>query len=233
MSYLDNIFLKNIVKNNINVIFELGSRDLLDARKLQNYYNSSVYSFECNPDCLIECDKNMATFDENTRKNINLIQNAVSLTDGDVSFFPFDLKKYDNMGSSSMLKIDFTMRNADDPDYNRQNPQTEITVKGTRLDTFISKNNIKNIDLLCIDLQGYELNALKSLGENLRNVKYIITECSIQNTYIGGATFLDLLTYISDYGFEYCCSNRFGYEFPNNSEKGFSEFDGLFVNTLL
>ena len=97
MSYLDNIFLKNIAKNNINVIFELGSRDLLDARKLQNYYNSSVYSFECNPDCLIECDKNMATFDANTRKNINLIQNAVSLTDGDVSFFPFDLKKYDNI----------------------------------------------------------------------------------------------------------------------------------------
>ena len=32
-------------------------------------------------------------------------------------------------------------------------------MKGIRLDTFITKNNIQNVDLLCIDLQGYELNA--------------------------------------------------------------------------
>ena len=59
MSYLDNIFVKNIAKNNINVIFELGSRDLLDARKLQNYYNSSVYSFECNPNTVMNTNLNL------------------------------------------------------------------------------------------------------------------------------------------------------------------------------
>ena len=71
------------------------------------------------------------------------------------------------MGSSSMLKIDFSLRNKDDPDYNRENPQKEIIVNGIRLDTFINENNINNIDLLCMDLQGYELNALKSLGNHL------------------------------------------------------------------
>ena len=35
--------------------------------------------------------------------------------------------------------------------------------------------------------------------------------------------------YLSEYGFEYCCSNRFGYEFPNAELLGFSEFDALFV----
>jgi FkbM family methyltransferase len=64
------------------------------------------------------------------------------------------------MGISSMLKIDFTKRNIDDADYNRENPQFEINVEGTRLDTFLENNNIQNIDLLCIDLEGYELNAL-------------------------------------------------------------------------
>jgi FkbM family methyltransferase len=231
MSYFDKVFLENIPKNQIKTIFELGSRDLLDAGALQKHYESSVYAFECNPDCLKECEKNIQTFEPNVKNNIRLVKNAVSLTDSDVSFFPFDLKKYDNMGASSMLKIDFTMRAPDDPDYCRPSPQTEITVKGTRIDTFMSENQISNVDLLCIDLQGYELNALKSFGERLNNVKYIITECSIQSTYVGGATFLDLLSYLSEYGFEYCCSNRFNYEFPNIKLHGYSEFDALFVRT--
>jgi len=230
MSYLQNIFTNNIDKNKIKIIFELGSRDLKDAYKLYKYYNSKVYAFECNTDCLIECDKMYEIFDMNTKNNIFLIKNAISEVNGKVSFYPFDLKKYNNMGSSSMLKIDFSMRNKSDPDYNRENPQTEIVVDGIRLDTFLKNNNIHQIDLLCIDLQGYELNALKSLGENIKNVKYIITECSIQNTYIGGALFIELNKYLESYNFKYICSNKFSYNFPDLTIKGFSEFDALFIN---
>lgn len=52
------------------------------------------------------------------------------------------------MGASSMLKINFSFRNKDDPDYNLQNPQKEINVDGISLDTFINETQIKNIDLL-------------------------------------------------------------------------------------
>jgi FkbM family methyltransferase len=202
-SYLE--FKNMIDKNDIKIIFELGSRDLEDALKLEKYYeNSIVYAFECNPDCLIECKKNIAL-----SKNVFLIEKAVSINDGVVTFYPFDLKKYNNMGSSSMLKINFSNRNINDPDYKRENPQFEINVEGIRLDTFIKQNNIHKIDLLCIDLQGYELNALKSLGEHINNVKYIITECSIESTYEGGATFKELNEYLSDFNFKYVSSNKF------------------------
>jgi FkbM family methyltransferase len=232
MSYTQ--FIKDLNKDEIKIIFELGSRDLLDAIKLLNYYNKSkIYSFECNPDCLIEYNKQIHNLNDSLKSSITLIDKAVSLVDGDVIFYPFDLAKYNNMGASSMLKIDFSMRNSDDPDYNRENPQKEIKVNGIRLDTFISQNNISNIDLLCIDLQGYELNAIKSLGENLYNVKYIITECSIQNTYTGGATFNELNEYLNNYNFTYCCSNKFGYNMPDLNIKGFSEFDALFINKSL
>jgi FkbM family methyltransferase len=229
MSYTQ--FIKDINKDEIKIIFELGSRDLLDAIKLLNYYNKSkIYSFECNPDCLIECNKQISNLNDSLKSSITLVDKAVSLVDGDVIFYPFDLTKYNNMGASSMLKIDFSMRNSDDPDYNRKNPQKEIKVNGIRLDTFISQNNISNIDLLCIDLQGYELNAIKSLGDNLYNVKYIITECSIQNTYTNGATFNELNEYLNNYNFTYCCSNKFGYNSPDLNILGFSEFDALFIN---
>ena len=230
MSYFHTAFLENIPKDKIHTIFELGSRDLIDAQALQKHYGATVYSFECNPDCLRVCDVTIQSLEPEIKDKIRLIKNAVSLVDGDITFYPFDLKQYDNMGASSLLKIDFNTRTKDDPDYGRACPQKEVVVKGTRMDTFMmGENCVSTVDLLCIDLQGYELNALKSFGQRLHDVKYIITECSIKSTYVGGATFLELLEYLSEYGFEYCCSNRFGYEFPNAELLGFSEFDALFV----
>jgi FkbM family methyltransferase len=229
MSYFH--FKDKIAGDQIKIIFELGSRDLIDAIKLLDQYdNSTVYAFECNPDCLVECNKQLNNLDKNKRDNLFLIDKAVSLVDGEVTFYPFDLSKYNNMGASSLLKIDFSMRNKDDPDYNMPNPQSETKVSGIRLDTFVIENNIPSIDLLCIDLQGYELNAIKSLGDYLHNVKYIITECSITNTYINGATFKELNEYLNAFNFQYICSNKFGNEDPDLNMRGFSEFDSIFVN---
>jgi FkbM family methyltransferase len=229
MSYFD--FLNRINTNQIKTVFELGSRDLIDAIKLLDYVEEcNIYAFECNPECLVECNKNLSNLDEVKKKRIFLIEKAVSIVNGDVTFYPFDLEKYNNMGASSILKIDFSLRNKNDPDYNLPNPQKEITVNGTRLDNFIDNYNIKNIDLLCIDLQGYELNALKSLGDKLGDVKYIITECSIVSTYTNGATFKELDNYLSKYNFKYISSNKFNDKYPDLSLKGFTEFDALFQN---
>ena len=194
------------------------------------FQSSKIYSFECNNDCLIECYKNLNNLEEEKKKRLVLIDKAVSINNGDVIFYPFDLKKYNNMGASSMLLIDFSLRDIKDHDYNKKNPQTKIIVDGVRLDTFIDENHIDNIDLLCIDLQGYELNAIKSLGNHLHKIKYIITECSIVSTYINGATFKELNEYLTNYNFKYVSSNKFGENFPDLSLKYFSEFDALFIN---
>lgn len=224
MSYFD--FLDKIETSQIKIIFELGSRDLIDGIHLMNhFYNSKVYSFECNPDCLIECNKQLINLEEEKKERITLIDKAVSLINGDVIFYPFDLTKYNNMGASSMLKIDFSLQNLDIP-----NPQKEVVVNGIRLDTFMDENNINNVDLICIDLQGYELNALKSLGDYLHKVKYIITECSIESTYTNGANFIELNEYLNNYNFIYVSSNKFGERFPNTTLKGLSEFDAFFLN---
>ena len=65
------IFLKIILIKN------KGSRDLIDAIKLQKYFNCDVYSFECNPDCLTICKTNYNKLNEITKKSINLIDFAV------------------------------------------------------------------------------------------------------------------------------------------------------------
>ena len=111
-----------------------------------------------------------------------------------------------------------------------ESKQTEELGKSILKGKGISENDIENIDLLCIDLQGYELNAIKSLGDHLHKVKYIISECSIVSTYIDGATFKELNDYLTNYNFKYISSNKFGNDFPDLTLSGFSEFDALFIN---
>ena len=43
-----------------------------------------------------------------------------------------------------------------------------------RLDNFILKNNVNEISLLYMDTEGYQLNILKSLGDHIYKVKYIL-----------------------------------------------------------
>ena len=103
------------------------------------------------------------------------------------------------MGASSCLKIDFSNRSKCDADYNIPNPQNEIIVPCVRLDTILTRYRIDNIDLLCMDIQEYEIFALFSLGYHIKNVKYIISEVSINNTYIGGTNFNELYNYLKKY----------------------------------
>ena len=228
MSYFQ--FNKLIDKTKVNTIFELGCRDLIDSKKLITYYNNAIcYSFECNPDCLIECYKNMKNFNKDENDRIILVDKAVSIDDNKIIFRPFDLSIYNNMGASSIFEIDFSKRNKNDPDYNKGEVQKEIEVDGIRIDTYMKNNNINNIDLLCIDLQGYELQALKSLGDKLSKVKYIISECSVESTYKNGSTFYELNKYLENYGFKYINSNKFGDNFPDTNLTGFTEFDALFI----
>jgi len=225
-SYLEEIFINNIKKDDVKIIFELGSRDLIDAYKLQKFYDADVYAFECNPDSLKECRWN------NINDRVFLIEKAVSETNGLVTFYPFDLNVYNNMGASSMLKIDFSTHGKEDKDFKMfgdKKVQYEIQVPGTRIDTFLEERGLDRIDLLCMDLQGYELCALKSIGEYLSNVKYIITECSIKQEYVNGATFQDLENYLSTFGFKYICSTKYKYNTPPTDVNGVFVFDALFT----
>ena len=72
----------------------------------------------------------------------------------------------DNDGASSLFKrIDFD--------------ETQIQngfVKIKKLIDIVSDENIPYIDLLCMDVQGYELNVLKGCETFLKNIKFIIME---------------------------------------------------------
>jgi FkbM family methyltransferase len=237
-------FANFIETNNIKTIFEIGSRDLLDSIQLARFYDQSkVYAFECNPDGINECRKNISLIDDITKSRITLVEKAVHSENDKVKFYPFDVLKYDNIGASSMFKIDFSARppHEEDIKWGEYEPgfvQKEIEVDGVRLDTFCEQNNLNSIDIICMDLQGYELEALKSSGEMLKKVRYIITETSFISTYLGGANFEELNSFLEKFGFVYLISDKTGRNLPSNQHfssytGGTSEFNCLFVNKNL
>lgn len=157
-NYWDKHFIEKIdcsVKN----IFEVGARygnETLNLHKIFPFAN--IYSFECNPNTIDICKKNL--------ENItNIYFEGYGLGDK-VCKMPFYSYVKNNDGASSFLKR---------IDYEETQVETGIIEINT-IEEVMNKYKINYIDLLCMDVQGYEINVLKGANKRINNIKYIIME---------------------------------------------------------
>ena len=72
----------------------------------------------------------------------------------------------------------------------------KIKIETVLLKNYLTKNNLTHIDLICMDVEGVGLSVLKGLGDNIKNVKYIISECDYGFTRENEETFEDINTYL-------------------------------------
>ena len=179
-------------KNKEYVIFDVGSRDCVQSIEFYNMFpNSKIYAFECNPNTLNICRKNIEPYSD----RITLIEGAVCDYDGEIKFYPINQDKTltswkdGNPGASSLFVSNgqYTVE---------KYVQDEITTNCHRLDTIMKKYNIEQVDIIWMDLQGAELLAFKGLGTYLDNVKYIHTEVSHKEMYTGQVMFKELNDFI-------------------------------------
>jgi FkbM family methyltransferase len=158
-TYYDSRFLQHIEKESINTIVEVGARygdESLELAKI--FKNAKIYSFECNPITVEECRKKL-----DNQQNINFFNFGLGDKDEHLPFYSF---VENNDGASSLYKrIDF--------DYT-QKCTGSVQIK--TINTFVKDNNISTIDLLCMDIQGYELNVLKGAYNFIKKIRYIIME---------------------------------------------------------
>lgn len=79
----------------------------------------------------------------------------------------------------------------------------DIKMETKRLDTalFNCGGISKDFDFLNIDLQGYELNALKGLGDHIDQFKWCYLEVNKAELYKGCALVEDIDFYLGSYGF--------------------------------
>lgn len=175
------------LKSDINVILDIGARDLTESIFLsENYPNAKVISFECNPQTLPICREKSKDY-----PNIELIDKAVNEYDGTCKFYPINPSKTKttwedgNPGASSLFI-------ANDNYPFEKYVQDEIEVDCVRIDTILKERNIDKVDIIWMDLQGAELIALKSIGDILKNVSIICTETEMTPMYKNQALFKDI-----------------------------------------
>lgn len=83
-------------------------------------------------------------------------------------------------------------------------PISQISIRVQKLDSFCHDAKIEFIELLKMDVQGFELEVLRG-GESLlrrKRVAFIYSEVSFESLYVGQATFADLYARLTEQGFE-------------------------------
>jgi len=157
--YWDSEFLKHLDIDKIKCIFEVGARYGDESLKLADIFkNAELFSFEINPLTLNGCRDKLSNHDRIKFFDLGLGDKNESL--------PFYSFMNGNDGASSLLKRH---------DFESTQKETGFATL-QRLDDFAQSNNIKRINLLCMDVQGFEINILRGAGEFLKNIDFIIME---------------------------------------------------------
>lgn len=194
-NYWDKRFLRKI-DNDIDVIFEVGSRYGDESIQLQKHFpKSHIYSFECNPNTIEIARKKLKN-----KKNITFIDTGLGK---EKEILPFYSYIVNNDGASSFYKrIDF-----------QTTQKMTGYVKINTISNIIKDLNIQKIDLLCMDVQGYELNVLKGAIKDLNKINYIIMEQPkkyinesylpkhLHSKYINSPNNIEIETFMSNYNF--------------------------------
>lgn len=84
-----------------------------------------------------------------------------------------------------------------------------ISVPITTFDNWAKENKIDHVDLMWLDMQGFELNALKASPDILKTVKVILTEVEHVEAYANQALFSEIKTWLEEQGFVLAARNYY------------------------
>jgi FkbM family methyltransferase len=196
-TYVDPEFLKVMKAGSYNYIVEVGARYGDESILLSRQFpKAKIFSFECNPATVEVCMKALYN-----QPNIKFFNYALGAQPAEKPFYSYT---NGNDGASSLLKrCDFL-----------QTQRETGMIKVRRLYDVMIEEQIPYIDYLCMDVQGYELEVLKGLGDFLRHkVRYICLECPVleapegylapgsYSKYNGAPSYKDIETFMIANGF--------------------------------
>jgi len=168
----------------IDVGSHLGERTFHHA---QADPNLTVYAFEPNIDLVVQRQGRLPNF--------HVFAQAVSNKEGQATFH---ITAYDY--ASSLLPLDPDTGWDEEWDVSVAETRTVPTV---RLDNFMDRMQIDEVDFLKIDAQGHDFAVIRSAGERIRDVKHIDTEVMTGKTalYIGEDDKREMIEYLLARGF--------------------------------
>jgi FkbM family methyltransferase len=174
-----------------DVILEAGAFDGTDTIGLSKMVpEGRVISFEPNPPRYAELVNRAKDL-----YNVNTFPFALGEENSNITFYVCYGEQYDPVyeGASSALPPSESMK------INYQGPRIEVPC--VILDHWCRQNNQTKIDFMWLDMEGYELQVLKSSPQILSTVKAMYVETNFYEFRKGMTQYNDLRTFLEKNGF--------------------------------
>jgi FkbM family methyltransferase len=198
-TYLRPEFLSKL-SGSVETIVEVGARDLLDSCCLANHFQAAtVLAYECNPKSVGICQSIHNLLPKGLKDRIMFVGSALGSKEENKTFYPYVAN---NPGASSFFyRVDGKQT---------QKPIGVLPVR--RLDNELARNKRQSIDLLCMDVQGFELNVLQ--GIDCSKIRYVIMEepngtfPNGPSHYIGAPSRQEIAAFMQAQGFKEIARSR-------------------------
>jgi FkbM family methyltransferase len=184
--------LSKILTNSSMHIFDVGANIGQSLSRYREYFpNCFITSFEPNPEIFSLLEKNWGEV-----SGITLNPIALANSVGHASFYATRVSEV----SSLLEPTDRMMKLSSEHKYDYK----MIDVPTLTLDHYCQVNNINKIDILKLDVQGFELNVLRGAEILLQEgkVTMIYSEVTFAETYMNQTGFIDLVSYLNKFNYE-------------------------------
>jgi len=185
--HINKVFISTFLPPN-PVIIDCGAHDGSDSIELQKIKGAKVYSFEPLPQVFDRLKEQTKPY-----KNIEIFKVALADFNGMAKMY---VSTGQSDGSSSLMPP---------KDHLIDHPQVFFKefayVECKTLDQWAQQNGITKIDMLWLDMQGYEMPMLKASKDVLSNVSVIHTEVSLKETYDSVNQYPELKEFLLKEGF--------------------------------
>jgi FkbM family methyltransferase len=170
------------------VMIDCGAHDGADSVELINVLNGTLHCFEPVGNLYVRLQKRTEKYIA-----VNTYKLALSDNSGTDTFY---ISEGESDASSSLLPPLAHLKDHPETVFKQK-----IIVQTKTLDDWADENEIDHVDLLWLDMQGFEMNMLQASHKILGTVKVIHTEVSTRETYKGVAQYDVYKKFLEKIGF--------------------------------
>ena len=165
--------ISEVLKCEEPVIFDVGANDGESIERFKKIFSKSkIYSFEPDDNAFQRLKKNYYN-----KENIEIFDFGISNRDGNQQFYSYDHDKISSLmrldANSKLFKSRKIAKNSGE-DFEKLKD-----IKILKLDSFVKDKNIPRINILKIDVQGYEPEVIEGAKYLIENNKIDIIEMEI------------------------------------------------------
>lgn len=173
----------------IETILDVGANAGQYAEELvQHGYKGKIYSFEPIPSVFLSLAKTCKKY-----QNIEVLNFGMGSKEAELT-----INVSENLASSSILRVNEASLAAEPK--TRTTHQEKVLIK--TIDSFFNSKSLEEEVLLKLDVQGYELEALRGAILSLPRIKLIQSELSFTKLYYGGPLYDEVVSFLAEQGFE-------------------------------